>query len=140
MPDRNRVWTTDDDDNESEERLMMNRGMFEAPGARHGAAQHKPHKAKVWVAPERNAALPGRSMGAERRDQDRKAAEQMARLDAQLARANEMIAKEKRAKTDPNRKHQKLVDQNLPTGVWQLQSWMDGGKSCPDSQPEWKAV
>lgn len=140
MSDRKRVWNSDGDDNDTEERLMMNRGMFEAPGARHGAAQHKPHKAKVWVAPERNAALPGKSMGAERRDQDRKAAELAARVDAQIAATKAMQEKEARAKADKNRKQQKVVLEGLESGVWQLESWMDGGKSCPDFKPEWKAV
>jgi hypothetical protein len=115
----------------------MNRPTFEAPGQRHGAAQHKPHKPKAWA--RRDQQLPGKSMRAEHREQDKVAATAAERVAAQMARVREMEAKEARAKADKNRKVMGLVDGQLPSGVWELQSWMDGGKTCPDSQPEWKA-
>jgi hypothetical protein len=122
--------------NDREERMQLNKPLFEAPGQRHGTAQHKPHAPKAWA--RRDERLPGRSMHAERKEADKKAAAAQAEtLDERLARIKALASKKDLEKRAAGRKRQGLVDTARP-GVWELQSWMDGGARCPDERIEWE--
>jgi hypothetical protein len=118
-------------------RMTLGGRIFEAPGARHGAAQHKPHTAKTWA--RRDVTLPGRSMRAERKEQEQRAAEKHAETpEERMARFKAMATKKQLEARAAGRKRQGLVDANLPSGVWQLGSWMNGDARCPDERVEWE--
>lgn len=93
--------------NESEERLQLNVPLFEAPGARHGAAQGRPHSPKVWA--RRDQRLPGRSMRAERRDADRQAAAGSMTAAEQLAKMMSMVTSGELDLRNPTRKRQEMA-------------------------------
>jgi hypothetical protein len=137
------VYTTDQ--TETEERLVMNKPLYAAPGT----SQPKRHRPRVRA---RQAKVEGTSLRGERRKQEEvaenghkmpnrtstkwhamSAAEQLAMLDAAAAEAEAAKARKIAAGTH---KEAMWIDPGRP-GVWQLGSWVEGDPRCPDERPTW---
>ncbi len=120
------VPTTDVDETQ---RTVLRSALYEAPGTTERRAPRGRAKASKPDAP-------GRSVRAERRAAEKKAEER----NAKPRTAEEMFAyleKELAAKKRGGPKNA-MVDQRAK--VWQLGSWMNGDKPCPDEAIEWQAT
>jgi hypothetical protein len=92
--------------NESEERVQLHKPLFEAPGARHGAAQGRPRGGSNLKASE--SKLPGRTLRAERREADAKAATRET-PEQRAARIRALMTTAQLDSLSPTRKRQELV-------------------------------
>lgn len=126
--------------NESEDRLHVNRPLFKQPGT----SQPRRHEGNP-KAREGWRGMEGPSPRAERKAADKAAAAKQKPRSTpaeQLAKYREMVASGELARqaaasrARPTGK--RVVDEHRPSGVWQLQSWMEGGKPCPEERLEWR--
>lgn len=120
------VPTTDIDESQ---RTVLRGKVYEQPGTTERRAPRTRAKA-------RQQAMPGRSMRAERAAADKAAAAKAAKeptLDELFAQLDKEVAAIQRAKEHAAKQ---LVDRRAK--VWQLQSWTEGGKPCPDELLGWE--
>jgi hypothetical protein len=126
--------------NETEDRLHLNRPLFEQPGT----SQPRRYAARARATELRWDRGEGRSPRAERRATEKAAtpapkslAELMASVKA-MASSSELARL--RAAGSARQVTKKLVDENRPSGVWQMGSWTNGDAPCPDERLEWLSM
>jgi hypothetical protein len=117
---------------ESEERLRLNGRMFEQPGT----SQPKRERPRAKASDGRWRGMEQPSMRAERKKEEREAeAKHKMTPEEQLALYRRMVTSGELARQAPDRKRQRMVDDR--PGVWQLGSWVNGDKPCPDEFVTW---
>jgi len=116
-------------DIDESERLRLRAAMHKAPGT----TEHRGPRTRAKASAPK---MPGRSQRAERKAAEKEAAKRAAReptldeLFAQVEKEANAITREKQ------QARQRMVDQRAK--VWQLGSWMNGDKPCPDELIEWE--
>jgi hypothetical protein len=120
------------DSHESEERLNLNKPLFEQPGT----SEPRRYYPSVNARDRKWRGLEQRTMRGERQAQEREAAKKRMTNEEQLELFFQMIDSGELQRRAPDRKRQHMTDDR--PGVWELGSWMEGDPPCPDELLSWE--
>lgn len=124
---------------DEEQRAVLRKPLYEAPGSTEHRGRASRSKASDGNAVGRQRGPRGtnasnQSMRQERRAEEQAAAEREPTLDEIFAAVEREAEGIRRAKQE---RQQRLVDERAK--VWQLGSWMNGDKPCPEEVLRWEA-
>ncbi|OBK29526.1 hypothetical protein A5634_18130 [Mycobacterium asiaticum] len=105
----------DFEEHEREPRLMLNAALYEAPGARHGAATGRVHRPKPKASRQR---LPGRSIHAERKAVEKAATEKARPLTLDSFKVFAAQAAEVAAQIASGTRKEQTVEQGADVFEW----------------------